>query len=252
MAYFSGQGRVYLAARDTNGKPLALRWVGNVPDLKVSLNVETIEHKESYSGQRLTDLQLIKSKDGEFSCTLEEISVENLELSLYGTTTSNTSGSVSNETLPTGIVAGETWILANPFATGVSIVDSTTPTAKTLPTTQYTVLENQGAIRFDDISTGGPYVQPFKVSYTRGASKRVAMFRSAQPEIWLRFDGINTANANAPVILDLYRVAINPTKDLSLISDELQKFELSGRVLADTTKASDTALGQFGRLILTA
>jgi hypothetical protein len=52
------------------------------------------------------------------------------------------------------------------------------------------------------------------------------------------------------VILDLYRVAINPTKDLSLISEELQRFELSGRVLADTTKVNDPALGQFGRIIL--
>lgn len=249
MAYFSGQGRVYLAARDANGNPLALRWVGNVPDLKVSLNVETIEHKESYSGQRLTDLQLIKSKDGEFSCTLEDLSVENLELSLFGTTSSTTSGAVSNEQLPTGITAGETRLLANPFVSSVTITDSSS-TPKTLPASQYTVHANQGAITFNDITTGGPYTQPFRVSYTRGASKRIAMFRAAQPEVWLRFDGVNTADANTPVILDLYRVAINPTKDLSLISDELQRFELSGRVLADVTKANDAALGQFGRMIL--
>jgi hypothetical protein len=250
MSYFSGQGRVYLAQRDTNGNPLALRWVGNVPDLKVSLNVETIEHKESYSGQRLTDLSLIKSKDGEFSCTLEEISIENLELSLYGTTTSVTSGSVTDEALPTGITDGETRLLAHQFVSAVSIKDSTTPTAKTLPPAQYTVHANQGAITFDDITSGGPYVQPFLVSYTHDAAKRTAMFRTGQPEVWLRFDGINTADGNKPVILDLYRVAINPTKDLSLISEELQRFELSGRVLADTTKVNDPALGQFGRIIL--
>lgn len=249
MSYFSGQGRVYLATRDANGNPLSLRWVGNVPDLKVSLNVETIEHKESYSGQRLTDLQLIKSKDGEFSCTLEDISVENLELSLYGTTSSTNSGSVSNEQLAAGVAAGDTRLLANPFVSSVSITDSS-GTPKTLPSAQYTVHENQGAITFNDITAGGPYTQPFKVSYTRGASKRVAMFRSAQPEVWLRFDGLNTADDNKPVILDLYRVAINPTKDLSLISDELQRFELSGRVLADVTKVNDALLGQFGRIIL--
>lgn len=250
MSYFSGQGRVYLAQRDTNGNPLALRWVGNVPDLKVSLNVETIEHKESYSGQRLTDLQLIKSKDGEFSCTLADISIENLELSLYGTTTSVTSGAVTDEALPTGIVAGETRLLANQFVSAVSIKDSTTPTAKTLPPAQYTVHENQGAITFNDLTAGGPYVQPFLVSYTRGAAKRTAMFRSAQPEVWLRFDGLNTADNNKPVILDLYRVAIAPTKDLSLIAEELQRFELTGRVLADPSKINDAALGQFGRIIL--
>ncbi|MCX8016478.1 MAG: DUF4097 domain-containing protein, partial [Rhodocyclaceae bacterium] len=246
MAYFSGQGRVYLAQRDANGNPLALRWVGNVSDLKVSLAVETIEHKESYSGQRLTDLTLIKAKTGEFSCTLEDFSVENLELSLYGTTSSNTSGSVSNETLPAGITAGEIRLLANPFVSSVTITDSS-GTPKTLPATQYTVHENQGAIQFNDITTGGPYTQPFKVSYTRGASRRIAMFRQAQPEVWMRFDGVNTADGNKPVILDLYKIAINPTKDLSMIGDEQQRFELSGKVLADMTKVNDAALGQFGR-----
>lgn len=247
MAYFSGQGRVYLAARDSNGNPLALRWVGNVPDLKVSLSTETIEHKESYSGQRLTDLQLIKSKDGEFSCTLEDFSVQNLELTLYGTTSSSTGGTVTDETLPTGIVAGETRLLANQFVSAVTITDSAASPATLVAGTDYKVHANQGAIEFLNV-TG--FTQPFKVDYTYGARKSVAMFRSAQPEVWLRFDGINTADGNKPVILDLYRVAINPTKDLSMIADDLQRFELSGRVLADLTKVNDATLGQFGRLIV--
>lgn len=249
MAYFSGQGRVYIAQRDTNGNPLALRWVGNVPDLKVTLNIDTLEHKESYSGQRLTDLQLIRGKDGEFSCTLEEISAENLELSLFGVTTSVTSGSVTGETLPTGITAGETRLLANQFISSVVIKDSSA-TPKTLPATQYTVHANQGAITFVDITTGGPYTQPFKVDYSYGGAKRTAMFRSAQPEVWVRFDGVNLADGNSPVIVDLYRVVINPTRDLSLIGEDVQRFELSGRVLADLTKPETGALGQFGRMIL--
>ena len=71
MAYFSGQGRVYIGARDIDGNPAGLTFVGNVPELKVSLSVDTIEHQEAQSGQRLTDLQLIKTKKGEFACTLE-------------------------------------------------------------------------------------------------------------------------------------------------------------------------------------
>lgn len=247
MAYFSGQGRVYLAQRDANGNPLALRWVGNVPDLKITLNVETIEHKESYSGQRLTDLQLITAKDGEFSCTLEDLSAENLELSLYGVTSSVTSGMVVDEPLPTDILDGETWLLAHQFVSHVVIKDSASSPATLTEGTHYKVHAAQGAIEFLDV-TG--FTQPFLVDYDYGAAKSVAMFRSAQPEVWLRFDGINTADANRPVIVDLYRVAINPTRDLSLISEELQRFELSGRVLADLTKDASGALGQFGRIVM--
>lgn len=247
MSYFSGQGRIYLASRDSSGNPLSLRWVGNVPDLKISLSTETIEHKESYSGQRLTDLQLIKSKDGEFSCTLEEFSAENLELSLYGVTTTSTGGTVTDETLPTGIIANETRLLAHPFVSNVTITDSNATPATLANGVDYTVHENQGAITFINV-TG--YTQPFKVDYSYNMYKTTPMFVAAQPEVWLRFDGVNTADANRPVIVDLYRVAINPTKDLELISDDLQRFELSGRVLADKTKVGDSVFGQFGRLIV--
>jgi hypothetical protein len=45
-------------------------------------------------------------------------------------------------------------------------------------------------------------------------------------------------------------VAINPAKELSVITDELLKFELSGQVLADTLKPAAGDLGQFGRVVL--
>mgnify|MGYP001229641497 CR=1 FL=1 len=248
MSYFSGQGRVYLAARDPlSGNPLSLRWVGNVPDLKISLKTETVEHKESYSGQRLTDLQLIKGKDGEFSCTLEDISLENLELSLYGTTNSITAGTVTDEALPSGVAAGEVRLLAHQFISSVNVTDSAATPATLVAGTHYKVHAAQGAIEFLNV-TG--FTQPFLVDYSHGSAKATAMFRSPQPEVWLRFDGVNTAAGNAPVIVDLYRVAINPTKDLSLIGTDIQRFELDGRVLADTLRPADGALGQFGRIVM--
>lgn len=246
MAYFSGQGRVYIGTRDTSGNPSAMRWLGNVPELRVSLNVETIEHKESYSGQRLTDLQLIKGKDGEFTCSVEDFSIENLELTLYGTTSTVTAGNVTAETLPTGVTAGQIYLLANQFVSSVVVKDSAGSPATLVENTHYRVHAAQGAIEFINVGT---FVQPFKIDYAYGAAKRLAMFKTGQPEVWLRFDGLNTADANKPVIIDLYRVVLNPSKDFSLVGEELQKFELSGRVLADTTKSETGPLGLFGRVI---
>jgi len=246
MPYFSGQGRVYIGTRDTGGNPQAMRWLGNVPELRVSLNVETIEHKESYSGQRLTDLSLIKGKDGEFTCSVEDFSIENLELTLYGQTSSVTSGNVTNEALPTGAVVGGVYLLANQFVSSVVVKDSAGTPATLTEGTHYKVHAEQGAIELLNV-TG--FTQPLKVNYSYGAAKRLAMFKSAQPEVWLRFDGLNTADSNRRVIVDLYRVVLNPSKDFSLIGDELQKFDLSGRVLADVTKSDTGPLGLFGRVI---
>lgn len=249
MAYFSGQGRVYIGARDALGNPQGLAYVGNVPELKVSLSVETIEHQESQSGQRLTDLQLIKTKKGEFACTLEELIPENLALALYGSTTQVTPGTVTGEALPNPVTVGRLYVLAKQNVSSVVIKDSSA-TPKTLPASQYSVNAKHGSIVINDTTTGGPYTEPFKVDYAYGTASHMAMFTQALPERWIRFEGLNTADGNREVVIDLYRVAINPAKELSIITDDLLKFELSGQVLADLTKPASGDLGQFGRIVL--
>lgn len=249
MAYFSGQGRVYIGARDSAGNPAGLTFVGNVPELKVSLSVETLEHQEAQSGQRLTDLQLIKTKKGEFSCTLEELSAGNLALALYGHSTTVAAGTVTGEALPNPVTAGHLYPLAHQNVSAVQIQDSDSP-PKPLPAAQYSVNAKHGSLVILDATTGGPYVEPFTVDYAFGAAQSTAMFTQPLPERWVRFEGLNTADGNREVVIDLYRVAINPAKELSVITDELLKFELSGQVLADTLKPAAGDLGQFGRMVL--
>lgn len=249
MPYFSGQGRVYIGARDTAGNPQGLSFVGNVPELKVSLSVETLEHQESTSGQRLTDLQLIKTKKGEFACTLEELIAVNLGLALYGTTIEQVSGTVTAEALPSPVTAGSLYLLAKQNVSSVAVKDAS-GTPKTLPVAQYSLNAKHGSLVINDKTTGGPYVEPFKVDYAYGAAQTTALFTQPLPERWVRFEGLNTADSNREVVIDLYRVAINPAKELSVITDELLKFELSGQVLADTQKSATGDLGQFGRIVL--
>jgi len=249
MPYFSGQGRVYIGARDAAGNPQGLNFVGNVPELKVSLSVETLEHQESTSGQRLTDLQLIKTKKGEFACTLEELIAVNLSLALYGTTVEQTSGTVTSEALPNPVTAGSLYLLTKQNVSSVVVKDSSA-TPKTLPAGQYSLNAKHGSLSITDKTTGGPFVEPFKVDYAYGAAQSTALFTQPLPERWVRFEGLNTADSNREVVIDLYRVAINPAKELSIITEDLLKFELSGQVLADTQKSATGDLGQFGRIVL--
>ena len=243
MSYFSGQGRVFIGTRDLNGNPQGLTFVGNVPDLKVSLSVETLEHQESQSGQRLTDLQLIKTKKGEFACTLEELIQTNLELALYGSTTAQTSGTVTDEPVITTAETGKLYLLGKQNVSSVVIKAGAT----TVANTKYGVNEKHGSLQFTDLTgvTGA-----ITASYSYGTANVTAMFTQPLPERWVRFEGLNTADSNREVVIDLYRVAINPAKDLSVIGSELMKFELSGQVLADLTKSASGELGQFGRLVL--
>lgn len=250
MAYFSGQGRVYIGARDDSGNPEGLSYVGNVPELKVSLSVETLEHQESTSGQRLTDLQLIKTKKGEFSCTLEELISVNLDLALYGTTTEQVSGTVTDETLPHPVTVGSLYLLGKQNVSSVILKDASEP-PEPLPESHYQVNDKHGSLMIKDLSRdGSAYTEPLTVDYEYGVAQSTALFTQPLPERWIRFEGLNTADSNREVVIDLYRVAINPAKELSIITDELLKFELSGQVLADTLKSASGDLGQFGRIVL--
>ena len=131
-----------------------------------------------------------------------------------------------------------------------SAVSRASGTPKTLPAAQYSLNAKHGSLVINDKTTGGPYVEPFKVDYAYGTAQSTALFTQPLPERWVRFEGLNIADSNREVVIDLYRVAINPAKELSVITDELLKFELSGQVLADTLKPAAGDLGQFGRIVL--
>ena len=90
---------------------------------------------------------------------------------------------------------------------------------------------------------------PIKAAYAFGETTEIGIFTQPLPERFLRFEGLNTAQGNAKVLVELYRVAFDPLKELSLISDEYNKFELEGSLLADNTKPADSLLGQFGRIV---
>lgn len=246
MAYFSGQGKV-LVGKATDGKVGALRYVGNCPALQVELTTETTEHKESHSGQRLTDMRLVTSKMANITITLEDFTKQNLALGLYGTAAQTAGASVTDEALPAGLKAGDLVRLAHPGVSAVSVKNRTN--AALAAATDYEVHSaDHGSLKIlKDIAATG---QPLKASYTHRAYTNVTMFDAASTDNWVRFEGLNTADSNTPVLIELYRVSFDPLANLGAISDELLQMELQGSALYDSTKTDDAQLGQFGRVVM--
>ena len=245
--YASFQGRVYLGKRDPSGLPIEVRSPGNVAELKLSLKTDVLEHYESQSGQRALDHRMVKQKSATVNLTIEEFTKENLALALYGNFVVGTTGTVTDE--PLGGVSptvGDRYFLAHPKVSSLVVVDS----AGTPPTltagTHYTADTDVGAIQFLD--TAG-FTASFKASYAFGVATEIGIFTQALPERYLRLEGLNTAQGNARVLVELYRVAFDPLKEISFISDEYNKFELEGSLLADSRKPLDVLLGQCGRIV---
>ncbi len=248
MSYYASfQGRVYLGERDSNGNPINVRSPGNVADLSLSLKTDVIEHYESQTGQRAVDLRLVKQKSATVALTIEEFTKENLALALYGNYLATTGGTVTDEPVGgTTPVVGDRYFLAHPKVSSLVVKDSAGAPATLTLGTDYTADTDFGAIQFINLSGFTP---PFKASYTYGAVTEIGIFTQPLPERFLRLEGVNTAAGNAKVLIELYRVAFDPLKKFDIISNDLNKFELEGSLLADATKPYDAVLGQFGRIV---
>jgi hypothetical protein len=246
MSYYASfQGRVYLGKRDVNGLPLEVRSPGNVAELKLALKTDVIEHFESQSGQRSLDHRMIKQKSATVNLTLEEFTQENLALALYGSHVTGTTGTVTDEPLPATVVISDRYFLAHSKVSTLVVKDSAaTPATLTLGT-DYTADVDFGALQFLNL-TG--FTQPFKASYAYGAVNEIGIFTQPLPERYLRLEGLNTAQGNAKVLVELYRVAFDPLKEIAFISNDYNKFDLEGSLLADATKPVDAVLGQYGHI----
>jgi starvation-inducible outer membrane lipoprotein len=93
------------------------------------------------------------------------------------------------------------------------------------------------------------YTLPLKATYSYGATQSVAMFTAPIKEVAIRFEGVNTAENNEKVLVEVYRVAVDSAKELDLITDSNGRLSLEGEVLIDPAKPFDAQYGQFGRYV---
>lgn len=313
--YYSGQGVVMLAQRDANGKPKGFTPIGNVSDLKISVAVSTLEHKESQTGQRATDLRLTTETKCSLSMTVENFIAQNLADALRGDSATIAGDDATDEVVAAypGKIVGLKYAKVSDVT---AKVDSVSMTAFTDEDTEwdYRVNAESGSIMWNDGSiaaqpldklgvvasdvtvgttttitvdnncaegdvvsfrgfTGADaalindksfvvlaatgteieiglassnkvitdaadsYVtwqgMPATVSYTYASQYRVDALTQGAKELYMRFEGLNTAEGNAPVVVEVYKFLTDPLKELSLISDAIQQFTLEGSVLAD-------------------
>ncbi len=246
MSLFSFQGKAYIAERDANGKPAALRWPFNVPTLQLSLSTTVKQHQESYTGQRIEDGRLITAKTAGITLELEDFNADNLALALYGSKSSVTGATVTAEALPDTLVSGDYAALEFANVSTLTITDSATSTPVDLVEGTDYVIESAagGIIKFLNVAS---FTQPFNVNYTYGDASNVAMFTAPIPEKYIVFDGINTVD-NSAARVRLYRCQFDPLSQLDLIGTDYGKMQLKGSVLYDTLNAKDPLLGGFGRI----
>jgi len=246
MPYYSGQGKL-LVANVVNGVPGAFRRLFDVGELTVTADIEVEEVQENESGGRLTSLRLQGKKATSFSFKLRHFTDRNVAMMLYSTASVIAASTATNQVAPNPLAVGDFWRLPHQRVSSVVITDSAgSPATLTLNTHYRISSADHGTIEILNLAA---LVQPFKAAYSYAAVVNIPMFTTGIVEMWLRFEGLNTANSNEPVLVELYRCAMDPVRNLELINNKAWEGDMQGSALYDETKASDTVLGSFGRVV---
>lgn len=246
--YFIGKGRLYFAAKNTTtGLPTDFTWLGNVPKLTLNTNQADVEHKESYTGLNLTDKVIATGQKANASFTVEEFTRTNLTYFLFGTSSSISAATVTNETVIAKL-GGFVPVANINITTWTSLVLGSAPATVYVNGTDYTVNLSTGMIYFPPTSTIADGAS-LRASYASGAVERVSGFTGNQnPTYWLRFDGLNQAEDNKPVIIDIYNFRPKPVGSMELINEDFSKLDIDGMALYEDRMPDNTTDGRFFRI----
>lgn len=239
--YYYGQGKVYLARRGDDGRPGAWRWLGDVSELVITLAFEQKISKMSRGGRVFNSRRFVIGHSGTVTATWHNFSGENLAVLLLSRAINATPSIVESEKLPMPIRAGDRISLANQNVFGVDI-------AGLVKGRDYIVDSGWGVLDF--ITT--PAQQPVFVEYNHAGSTCVPIIADANDEFALRYEGLNMAEQNTSVLVELYRLAYSPLASWQLINNgsSLAGIETSAELLFDPSAMSDNQLGQFGRVVM--
>lgn len=247
--YLYGQGRVSLAKID----PITLVagafvWVGDVSALSLKLSSDKVQHKESYSGQRGLVRSFPVGAALEVDMTFNDFGADNLARLLRSAKQSIVTGTVTAETVGSADTAvGDELFLANPGVTDLVLTDSNASPVTLVEGTDYTLDANFGRITILNIGT---FTLPFKADYSYSARTEVGMFTQGQQLYALKYQGLNLAEGNAPILVDIFKLAPDILQQLDLVTTgtDTAGMQVTGGALIDTSKPATGALGQFGSI----
>lgn len=244
--YLYGQGRVEIAVRDGNTLGPYI-WLGDVSELSVTLGDEKFSHKESYSGKKAEVREINNGITAEGSATLHSLDTENVARFTDGTASSAEAGTVTDESLGT-VAVGDVFQLEH-FGPSDLVVTDSTASPVTIAPEHYTY-DEFGDLTFKSLPTPAP-TMPLKVAYAHTAYKSAVLLNGKRAELALRYKGINLAEGNKPVLVELYKVSPGLLQTLSLITsgNQLASAPVSFKPLLDTSKPANGPLGQYGRMV---
>ena len=237
--YFSGQGSIYLAPRDVDGKPMGFRFIGNCASFFVKLGRGALRYAADLPASALVPAEAMPS----LTFDLESLHHDNLALLLGGAVTVVPAGSAEDELT---VYSGCSTPLSHIRLTEFTQLESEDGTDIYTVDVDYRVKPETGSIEIiegSSIEDGATVV----ATYEHDAYVTVGAYTNVSAHYAVRFEGINTANGS-PVTVDIFKVRIQPVDEVSFISDNPSVLRVNGRILQDTAIAGTPPEGKLLRI----
>lgn len=237
---YLGSGKIYARVA---GAAAGLVELGNASKLELSVKEDKQKLKDFSKTGGGTYSSVSRIDEVTVQMTLSDLNKTNVSRAVFGTESAINSGSAADEAVTA--YKGAICPIAHPNPTAVVVKNSAGSTTYVVGT-DYEV--RAGGIYI--IDTGAiTDAQALKVSYSYAAYNKVEAMTQGAVVLELHFEGLNEANSGKPVILDIYRAQLSPTKALSLLGDKFADLEVEAEVLKDGTK-SGIGISQYFRVKL--
>lgn len=239
--YYYGHGEAMMGDAVAGGLPTSFSdLISQIDSLSITETVEFIEHVSKRSSIAKKDLKVVRmvSATGKMVCAKH--SADLLKKYLYASKTTVTGGSFSATAFAkTSAAVGD--ILPLPGGktnvTSLVITDSAGSPATLVLGPDYEISQGKSSIKILNL---GSYTQPFKAAGTEAAGSQVNLFQSPPALQGLRFEGLNKANNDAVIVIDLPKIQISPAAEWGLLNDgsDVNKYEIDFEILEDSTNAN--------------
>lgn len=265
-----GRGKILLAKLNTTtGRPYDFRHVGNCKGFGINVETETLPHQNSRSGVKVIDREIVLSQKFNVSLVLDELSFDNLAVFFSGDATAATANPAASAAdtdllIATDAIKGRHYDIRQTdgdrlldLKSGAIVIKSGAGAA-----TNTLVLGTDYEI---DLVWGSVFLRPesstfvdgheLYYSYTGGTTGTGTTFErtidtvdiatQSKSSLFLRYVGINPANDDQQIMLDLHSVSLRADGDLSLIGDEFSEMTLAGVAEKNELGYPSSPVGRF-------
>lgn len=233
---YLGSGKIYARVA---GAAAGLMELGNASKLELAVKEDKQKLKDFTKPGGGTYASVSRIDTVTVQMTLSDLNKTNVARAVFGTAAAVPGAAVVDE----AVIAykGALVTLAHPNPTAVVVTNSAATTTYAVDV-DYEVRPG-GIFILDGAITDA---EALKVDYTFASYHKVEAMTQGSITLELHCEGLNEANSNKPVIVDIYRAQLSPTKALSLLGDKFADLQIEAEVLKDTSKTG-TGISQYFR-----